>query len=410
MQKKLIFTPVVLAIATWNISVGAATIGFDYTPSGSRISASPFYAGTTPSAPLPGPIVSEYREVGVTFTGGVVLDYGAYGGPSDQRAESGNFLETAPNLLATTDYIPLADGRLLSGSIQADFEFDVSFVSTSIRNGENSGSFGIFAYNDGVLVNSRTIELDSFLSDDQDGTLSVSASSIDEVRIVSSQPDGSKNFGVDGFQYVPLANQDQLHSSFSLASSTASNSERDQQLAQQNFEQTFDAAFGIRDDGDVSPEEAAFFLYEQIDTGVSLWNIFQGRPFTPLPFIIIPCDAGLASFSNCGDASHFQIEASLFDVWEFDIAFFADGISSDLIGGTSIVSFLVDDYPTLAEITLLDTIDYDGRTRADFRVRALSDVTSSSVTAVPLPGSLSLLILGLFASGGLIFRSSPAIK
>jgi hypothetical protein len=362
----------------------SGVIGFDYLLSGGEIEAKSAFADTFPSAPIPGPIVSEYRDAGVTFFGGVTLNYEAFGGPTDTRAESGSNLESPPNLLATSDFLPLKDGTELGGAITASFEFPVSFASFSLRNGFTGASFTASIYNDGVLVDSENIVLGDFLGPDQDGKLTVSAETFDEVRIQSSQPIGEKDFGIDGFQYTPLRTSDAVHSAFELAAISAQGSEAAQDIASINFEEVWAIVADENNDGNVSNEEALLEIYEALDLIILGAEIIATGYGTLTGPIFIPCLPGFELLLNCGEVDHQQVNYSILDVFEFDVAaIFGDIDNPFEVGDEAVISFSDQGYDAIANVSVTNLL----ASGAEFNVRLVADVTP---VPVPEPSSIWL--------------------
>lgn len=388
----------ILTFSTFAVHSEAATIGFDVALDGGAIRANPTFSETSADDPEIGPLVSAYGLVGTIFDGGVVLSYDAFGGPTDSRDDNGRVLETSPNLLATSDFLPLSDGNSLDGTLTANFSIPVGVVRTSIRNGFGSANFAMSAYYEGALVDFQTIELGNFLSDDQDGSIAVTARKIDEVRIVSDQPTGAKNFGIDGFDFQPSERSDELHSSILLADAQA-RGPNSQILARENFEAALDEVYGLENDGNFTGLEAVLNTYFFVDEIVTAVQVLKGTFRSPfLPFLIVPCFPGDEVWNpSCSDPKHTQVVASLFDVSEFSLAVRNEALSAPLLPGESfseIVALEIEGFPTVASLE----ISYLNEDVFLLGVRSITDVSSATPplpSPVPLPSTLPLLLLAL---------------
>ncbi|MGH0029956.1 MAG: PEP-CTERM sorting domain-containing protein [Myxococcota bacterium] len=167
---------------------GALTIIFDDTAG----LAPPTFAQAVPGGEF-GPVVADGP---VTVQGGVILLAIT---PSDQAATS------LPNLYATTDFLPLADGTLLPGSITGSLAISATSVSLAIGNGHQfPATFTLTAFKGASPVASDAVSLDPFGSGAGFvGQLSVAAGEgITSFTVASDQPLGAKVFSIDTVEIV----------------------------------------------------------------------------------------------------------------------------------------------------------------------------------------------------------------
>lgn len=234
------------------------------------------------------------------------------------------------------------------------------------------------------------ISLGSFLSEQQDGFLGVSDYyGFDEIRIQSSQPIGSKDFGIDRFAFTPTILEDAVHSSFQLAAISAKQSEAAQDIASRNFLDTLEALVDLNEDGKGTGQEAFLYTYSKIHEIITAFEVLAGKT-TIGSFIILPCDTFLVLYGNCKSSEHFQVDASLYDVMKFDIALLYEDYEG-IVGQDFITSHLLDGFPTIAKTTLTNITEVDSRFRVDYRVQTIADVTSANV---PEPSTLLLIAVG----------------
>lgn len=129
---------------------------------------------------------------GVTFYNGVILDNSGWN----------NEATTAPNLLATSDFDPLADGSFLAGNIDAHFSSPVSNVNFDVINGFSASDFTAFAFDtNGNLLGSMVLTLNDFGSAGDTGHVTFGFGNISEVVIDSSQGSGSIDFASDTWSW-----------------------------------------------------------------------------------------------------------------------------------------------------------------------------------------------------------------
>jgi len=171
------------------LAAAAATITFDDTQE---------LAPATFADVLPGGEFGPQLDYGdVMFDGGIIALAIT---PSDQAAT------TLPNLYATTDFAPLADGSLLSGMITAVFAMPVTSVALDVGNGNLfSAKITLTAFSGSDVVASDTVLLDAFASlGDFVGHLEVAGPNITSITVTSDQPAGTKSFSVDTVTYAMI--------------------------------------------------------------------------------------------------------------------------------------------------------------------------------------------------------------
>ncbi|MCP5059144.1 MAG: PEP-CTERM sorting domain-containing protein [bacterium] len=155
-------------------------------------------APSTFSAVQPGGPFGPTLDFGsVVISGGVI---GLAVTPADQAAT------TLPNFYATTDFLALADGSMLSGTISGVFSGSVHSVSLDVSNGNVfAADFILTAFDGAAVVGSDVVSLAGFANSGFVGLLSVSASSITSFTVTSTQPGSTKLFAVDTvvFETVP---------------------------------------------------------------------------------------------------------------------------------------------------------------------------------------------------------------
>lgn len=128
--------------------------------------------------------------------GNVVIDGGVIRlaiTPADQVAT------TLPNLYATTDFLPLADGSLLPGLISGDLAAPATAIALNVGNGgPATAEFFLTAFSGSSVVAVDSVALDPFGSlQGFSAPLSVSAAGITRFEVSSSQPAGAIDFGID---------------------------------------------------------------------------------------------------------------------------------------------------------------------------------------------------------------------
>jgi hypothetical protein len=129
---------------------------------------------------------------GVTFYNGVILNESSWN----------NEATSAPNVLGTSDFLPLADGSFLAGNIDAHFSSPVSNVNFDVINGFIAADFMIFAFDaNGNTLDSVTISLNNFTSFGDTAHVSLNVSGISEVVIDSGQGSGSIDFASDTWSW-----------------------------------------------------------------------------------------------------------------------------------------------------------------------------------------------------------------
>lgn len=168
---------VVLVLSTGPLA-SAGTANFD------GVSAPCFYLFT------PGYSPTVYPEV--TFSNGVIQNDCGWDAQST----------THPNLYATSDYAPLADGSMLPGNIDAHFATPVFNVQFDVINGFGASTFTGLAYDgSGNLLGSAALSLNTFPLSGDTGRLFLSFSNISEVVVLSSQSTGSIDFATDTWSW-----------------------------------------------------------------------------------------------------------------------------------------------------------------------------------------------------------------
>jgi len=164
------------------LAAGAVTITFDDTPGLAPVAAEDVVPGTGFGPAL------DYSSV--TIDGGIIALAIT---PSDAAAT------TLPNLYATADFLPLADGTLLPGEITGSFASPVSSLSVDVGNGNVfPATITLTAYSGLSVVDSESISLDIFGTPGSFfGSLSVAGPGITDFTVTSDQPAGSKAFSID---------------------------------------------------------------------------------------------------------------------------------------------------------------------------------------------------------------------
>jgi hypothetical protein len=165
----------------------AQSINFD------DVSAPPDFAGVTPGG-VDGPV---FTRDGVTFRGGVVLDGSGFA----------NEETSVPNLYATSDSSPLADGSFLPGLITISLTAPANSITLDIANGFSAASFTMLAYDSANnLIGNNSIFLNAFDTPGAVGSLSLTTmGNIDHLSITSGQAPGGVDFAIDtvGLSVVP---------------------------------------------------------------------------------------------------------------------------------------------------------------------------------------------------------------
>lgn len=106
---------------------------------------------------------------------------------------------TLPNLYATTDYLPLADGSLLPGLISGDLAAPASSIALNVGNGgPATAELFLTAYSGLSVVAVDSVILAPFGSlQGFSAPLSVSGTGITRFEVSSNQPAGAIDFGID---------------------------------------------------------------------------------------------------------------------------------------------------------------------------------------------------------------------
>ena len=129
---------------------------------------------------------------GVTFFNGVILSNVGWN----------NEATTAPNLYATSDYLPLSDGSLLPGNIDAVFSSPVSNVNFDIINGFGPADFTAFAFDsNGVTLATVVVTLNQFTDPGDTAHIALNASNIFQVVVISGQGVGAVDFATDTWSW-----------------------------------------------------------------------------------------------------------------------------------------------------------------------------------------------------------------
>jgi hypothetical protein len=162
--------------------------------------------------------------------------------------------------------------------------------------------------------------------------------------------------------------------------------------ALRNFSQSLQAIADLNRDGKVTGEEAVIKTYDYLSTILFALDVLAGKA-TALPFVILPCDKDLMFIANCGNLEHTQIQASLFDIWDYKVSVEYeqfDGV--EILGSEFIIPLVLGDFKTVAKLTLLDSMSGPDVTRVDYRIQSISNVTPIQV---PEPSAALLFLTGL---------------
>jgi PEP-CTERM motif len=121
-----------------------------------------------------------------TFLFGVTLDNSGWN----------NEATSPPNVLATSDFLPTANGYLF-GNIDAVFSTPVCDVQFDVINGYGAAVFTADVFNGPVLVAQSSVFLNSFTSPGDTAHIVFPISNITEIIVSSGQVPGSIDFATD---------------------------------------------------------------------------------------------------------------------------------------------------------------------------------------------------------------------
>ena len=147
---------------------------------------------TAPADFIQVPSYSPTVYPGVQFNNGVILNDSDYA----------NDATTKPNLYATSDYLPLGDGTLLPGNIDAVFSSVVSDVNFDLMNGAASSTFNLFGFDSGgQIVFFNVVNLCGFGDVCSIAHINMNVPGISQVVIDSNQGTGSIDFATDTWSW-----------------------------------------------------------------------------------------------------------------------------------------------------------------------------------------------------------------
>lgn len=382
----------------------AMIIGFDEMATGGTIFAPSGFSNVVPGSPTQGPIFTEYSGYGVTFSGGVVLNYERFGGPDDPRAGSGEFLASPPNLLATSDFHALQNGSLLPGTISAQFSSPVSSVSISIRNGNIPSLFEIAAFHDSHKVDADSAYLSQFLSEGQDGLLNLAGEAIDRIVVTTDQPRGKKDFGIDQFTYNMLNSKAEFHNSFRRITTLTLTDPSSQRIAKDTMVHALSTAPLLpASDQDVA-NTTALDILTVVNDGFTIIGAILTKSFDPfLPFVICPKELLVCQLTNPSLISSERRISSIFDIRHFtvpvevprgrwlDVVDEGDSFvvnSSAFPGGETAALFKITDFHNKGPNSVLIDLGIRSITRV-----SRADVPEPSTVVLLVPGVLLLLLI-----------------
>ncbi len=121
-----------------------------------------------------------------TFLFGVILDNSGWN----------NEATSAPNVLATSDFLPTANGYLFGG-IDAVFSTPVCDVQFDVINGYGAAVFTADAFSGPILVAATSLYLNSFTTTGDTAHVVFPFSNITEIVVSSGQAPGSIDFATD---------------------------------------------------------------------------------------------------------------------------------------------------------------------------------------------------------------------
>jgi len=132
---------------------------------------------------------SPFVTSSITFTSGVV----------ENNTGWNNEATTAPNLYATSDFLPLADSTLLPGFIMGTFTSGTgSNLSLDVIDGRGAATFTLTAYDAlNNILGTQAIALNTFTTLGDVGTLSLAVGNISWFTVTSSQATGQIDFAID---------------------------------------------------------------------------------------------------------------------------------------------------------------------------------------------------------------------